>query len=100
MYRFQEFYKNSLIIQANDQNMTPWINKGDFVGGVLIDFKETDKFVGQVCIVETQDFGTLIRLVQRAKDGVLYDLISFSKKGNISNIELESVARIVLLRRK
>jgi len=100
IYRFQEFHQNSLIIQVKDQNMAPWINKGDVVGGVLVDLKEIDQFVGQVCIVKTQDFGTLIRLVQRAKDGILYDLVSFSKKGNISNVELESVARIVFLRRK
>ena len=99
IYRFQEFHKDSLILEVKDQNMAPWIRKGDFVGGVLIDLKETDKFVGQVCIAKTQDFGTLIRLVEKTKDGA-YDLVSFSKRGNISNVELESVARIVFLRRK
>lgn len=100
VHRFQSFHKNSLIIQVEDQYMSPWINKGDFVGGVFVGLEEIERFVEQVCIVQTRDFGTRIRLVQKSDNDTSYNLISFSNKGDILNVELEAVARIVFLRRK
>ena len=98
--RFQSFYKDSLVIEVEDQSMSPWINTGDFVGGVFVDPKEEKIFINQISIVKIRGFGTQIRLVKKSSNDQLYNLTSFSNKGDILNVELEAVARIVFLRKK
>lgn len=98
-YRFESFYKNSVIISVDDDYMTPWIRKGDLVGGVFIEPKDAENFINQVCIVKTREFGTQIRLVQKTANKKLYDLISFSKKGEILNAEIEAAAVVIFFRR-
>lgn len=101
IYLFQSFYNDdSIVIQAQDHYMTPWIQKGDFVGGVFINQEDTEKFADQVCIVKTCDFGTQIRLVQKTESDKLFNLVSFSSKGNILNVELEAVAVVIFFRRQ
>jgi len=100
VYRFQSFYKDSLVIQAEDHHMAPWVNKGDFVGGIFVDQKEWERFIGQPCIVKVRDLEPQIRLIQKSTLDGSYNLISFSKKGDILNVELETIARIVFLRKK
>jgi len=99
VHRFRSFHADSLVVEAEDASMSPWINKGDFVGGLLVDLKKEEAFAGEVCIVQARDFGTRIRLVQKSGAGALYNLVSFSGKGDIVNVELEAVARVVFLRK-
>jgi transcriptional regulator with XRE-family HTH domain len=97
--RFEAYYKNSIVLEVADDYMAPWIRKGDFVGGVLIDPKDEKSFIDQICIVRPRDFGTQVRLIQKANNNKLYNLASFSNKGEILKIELEEVANILFLRR-
>lgn len=99
IYRFESTYANSIVAQVEDHCMSPWLNKGDFVGGIFLDFEDKEKFVNQVCIVRTKEFGTQIRNVQQTNDAHLYNLVSYSNRGNILNVELEAVAMIVFVRR-
>jgi len=98
---FESVYKDgSVVIRVEDHCMAPWIQKGDFVGGVFINQEDTANFSGQVCIVKTCEFGTQIRLVQKTENDKLFNLVSFSNKGNILNVGLETVAVVVFLRRQ
>lgn len=101
IYLFESFYNgNAIVIQAEDHYMTPWIQKGDFVGGVFINQEHIANFVDQVCIVKTCDFGTKIRLIQKTENDKLFNLVSFTNQGNILNIELEAVAIVIFLRKR
>jgi transcriptional regulator with XRE-family HTH domain len=99
-YRFESFHANAKIIQVKDNSMSPWIKEGDFVGGIFSKPTEATNFVGEVCIVETSQFGIQVRLVERSKTDGLYNLLSFSGKENIQGVELNSVAPIIFLRRR
>jgi transcriptional regulator with XRE-family HTH domain len=96
--KFKSFYKNSIVIRAPDNCMEPWIKKDDYVGGVFVD-PASEIFVDHVCIIQTREFGTQIRLVQKTQNRKLYNLISFSHQGELLDIEMEAVATILLLRK-
>lgn len=99
--RFESFYKDSTVIEVTDDCMAPWIRKGDYVGGIFREPEAVqDCFADQVCIVRTREFGTQIRLVQKAQRPKLYNLLSFSHTGELMNVEIETVAVIIFLRRQ
>jgi transcriptional regulator with XRE-family HTH domain len=101
IYLFESFYDDgSIVIQAEDNYMAPWIQKGDFVGGVFINQGDSANFVDQVCIVKTCDFGMQMRLINKTENDKLFNLVSFSNKGNILNVELEAVAVVLFHRRR
>jgi transcriptional regulator with XRE-family HTH domain len=99
-YRFESFHENAKIIQVKDNGMSPWIKKGDFVGGIFSKPVEALNFVGEVCIVETSQFGMQVRLVEGNKTDGLYNLLSPSGKDNIQGVKLITVATIIFMRRR
>lgn len=98
--RFESFYQNACVMEVTDNCMAPWLQNGDYVGGIFKEAKEyKDSFLDQVCMVKTREFGTQIRLVQKAKDN-LYNLVSFSHTGELMNVTIEAVAMIIFMRRQ
>lgn len=100
IYRFESFYPNSTVLPITDDYMGPWVRKGDHVGGVWQNQPAEETFLDQVCMVKTREFGTQVRLVKKGNDDQLYNLISFSGKGDLLNVALDEVAVVIFLRRR
>ena len=99
-YRFESFHENSKIIRVADNHMSPFVKMGDLVGGIFLKPLETVSFVGEVCIAETSQFGTAVRLVEKNETDGLYNLHSFSGKDNMLGVKLEAVAIVIFMRRQ
>jgi len=97
---FESFYPNAYVHHVMDDYMSPWISKGDYVGGVYVPDSTFNSLIGKICIVKTTDFGTLVRELKQGVDKDLYNLNSYSGSGSLSNVKIENASLLIWLRRR
>lgn len=96
MKSFEAFYAHSRVVQVTDDYMHPWISKGDYAGGIKVD----STFINKPCIVETKDFGTLVRIIEVGEKKGLYNLLSLTNVANLFNVPVDNVYTIIWLRKR
>lgn len=102
---FKNQQANTIIISISDDAMTPYYSIGDHIGGVQIDNRDMDQFLGQACIVELENNFILPRVIQAGNRPGLYNLSCTNPHTNASplnfyNSKVISAAPIVWHRRK
>ena len=90
----------------NDDSMAPQFQKGDYVAGIR-QFKEhIQHLVGQLCIIQTPEHGTLFRKLKKSSNGSLntFNLLSLNPETSVSepclyNCEVITAAPVLWHRR-
>lgn len=101
------FRKNNLgavTLIMGDDALEPWIKLGDYVGGRSNKTNKASSFVGKICIVQTENYGTIVRKVvknNKSKQIVLYSINSNSHVCPIINDAIiMGIAEVVWIRGK
>ena len=97
---FESFYSKAYVHHVMDDYMSPWISKGDYVGGVFNSEASSNSLIAKICIVKTMDFGPVVREFKQGVEKDLYNLNSYSGSGSLSNVKIESAALLIWLRRR
>lgn len=63
IYAFKKFNNNALVSYVKDNRMSPIIEKGDYVGGIILPETEYSTLNGDICIVEVKKNIFVIRRV-------------------------------------
>lgn len=101
---FRQNHKQSIDIMITDDAMKPYWYPGDYIAGIKRYQTNIKSTIGQFCIVQTADYGTLLRKVQAGDEEGLYNLIMTNhsttvKKPFIYNTKIISSAPVIWTRR-
>ncbi|HJN38012.1 MAG TPA: hypothetical protein QF353_04475 [Gammaproteobacteria bacterium] len=88
----------------SDDSMTPYYREGDFIAGIKYYKNDIDKAIWKNCIVQTYEYGLLIRYLRPSNEMGKYDLWSHNIKSSQNDIakhavEIISAAPIIWVRR-
>jgi len=88
----------------SDDGLEPWIKQGDYVGGIVNKKAKISNFFGKICILQTDNYGTMVRKVEKnnnTKQTVLYSTNPNSHVCPIINdANINWFAEVVWTRRK
>ena len=101
---FRQNHKQSIDIIVTDDAMKPHWHPGDYIAGVKRYQHDIKSTIGEFCIVQTQQYGTLLRKVQAGDEDGRYNLMMTNhnttvKQPVIYNIQLISSAPVLWTRR-
>jgi transcriptional regulator with XRE-family HTH domain len=99
---FHQLNKGSIDAIVPDNKLSPALLAGDLVAGKRYFEDDIVKAVGSVCIVQTSEGETLVRLVREGKKTGCFDLLVTSPKDVVTHkgVKLFCAAVVVWVRRK
>lgn len=101
---FRQNNPDCIDLVVADDGMLPHYRVGDFVAGNRYYRDEINKVVGQVCILQTQEHGMLLRHLKNGDEPGQYHLLATNATGNarqpaLYNVDVISAAPVIWLRR-
>lgn len=71
---FRAHNSQAIDMIITDNAMEPWLKIGDIVAGVRFFREQIEKLVGQTCIIQTAEYGTLVRKLYASSQKGTYNL--------------------------
>ena len=101
---FRQHHENSIDIVVSDDTMQPNWKPGDYIAGVKRFQEDINDTIGKYCIVQTQEFGNLLRKVMPGDDPSLFNLtiinyMTKAKKPVLYNVPIISSAPVIWTRK-
>ncbi len=100
---FRDNNTNAIDMVVNDDAMLPWYKPGDMIMGVRVFHEKMKTLLGKVCIVQTQQYGNLLRVLQSGSREGIFNLqaTNIHRHGVpscICDVEVISAAAIIWTR--
>ena len=101
---FRQHHPNSIDIVVSDDTMQPNWKPGDYIAGIKRFQEDINDTVGKYCIVQTQEYGNLLRKVMHGDDPELFNLTIINyktkvKKPVLYNVPIISSAPVIWTRK-
>lgn len=101
---FRQQHDNAIDIVVADDAMQPKWQPGDYIAGVKHFQEDIIKTIGKYCIVQTQEYGNILRQVMPGDDPNLYNLLAINyqtkvKRPVLYNIAILSAAPVIWTRK-
>ena len=71
---FRNNNPNAIDMVVSDDSMLPWFKPGDMIMGVRLFNEEMNGLLGKVCIIQTQQYGNILRVLQSGSHEGKYNL--------------------------
>lgn len=102
---FQDINKETMVLLITDNNMAPFFQIGDYVGGYKRQGKEIMTLVNLDCIVELKDGTMLVCRISPTKEEGFYNIAQISVDSSLTNKKISghyinSAALIIWHRKK
>ena len=88
---FKQQNPNSIILTVADDAMEPYLNVGDYIGGIQIPNEHLGRYTGNICILELENNLILPRLLQAGVRPGLYTAACTNPKTKITPLNLYDV---------
>lgn len=88
---FRAHHPDCIDMLIQDDAMSPLFNPGEYVAGNRKYLSDIEGVVGLQCIVQTQDYGNLLRYLKLGDEINLYHLISLNHDSTVSQATLYNV---------
>lgn len=101
---FRRLNPDSIDLVVTDDSMTPFYHAGDYVSGVRRYQGRIESTIGHDCIVQSTEYGTLLRRITPGEEPERYNLLAHnvhtsSKRPVLYNVDVISAAPVVWIRR-
>lgn len=101
---FRRLNPDSIDLVMTDDSMTPFYAAGDYVAGVRRYQGRIESAVGHDCIVQTTEYGTLLRRLAPGEEPDRYTLLAHnvhtrSRRPVLYNVDVISAAPVIWVRR-
>ena len=101
---FRQQHDNAIDIVVSDDAMQPKWFPGNYIAGVKHFQEDIVKTVGKYCIVQTQEYGNILRQVMPGDDPNLYNLLAINyqtkvKRPVLYNVGILSAAPVIWTRK-
>lgn len=102
---FRQRHGNTLDLFMNDDSMLPDFRIGDYIAGIVHSLQKTEKLLGHICIVNTRDHGSLLRVLKKSSLPNRFTLqctnpFTSLLKPTLYDIDVLSAAPITWVRRR
>ena len=100
---FRKHNNNAIDMLVPDNCMRPKYRKGDYVAGIRYFRDDVNLLVGKDCIIQTIEYGTVLRRLELASNPGCYHLVAtnindLSVPGSWYNVEIISAAQVIWVR--
>lgn len=82
---FRSHNQDCIDLMVTDDSMAPIFQPGDFVAGNKRYMEEIDRTIGFYCILQTAQYGTILRYIKQGDDHLHYHLIATNAMSEMNN---------------
>lgn len=100
---FKKHYNDVIEFKVDDDSMTPFFHRDEYVAGIALSGEKIDQAVGLNCIVQMENGIVLLRQLRKGSMPKTYTLISLNINNSepvIYNVKLSKVAHVIFQRKK
>lgn len=97
---FETIHNNPIIMRVEDDCMLPFLDRYDYVGGILVQGSNAVNYIGNICIVVLISGETLVRKLRPSASEGCFNLISTNLDTNstnafLLNCHIQEIAKVI-----
>ena len=102
---FEQINANTLTTTTTNNAMLPFFPIGEIISGIVIEMENIDQLLNEVCLIQTESHGLLLRRLQQGSEEGTYNLLATNTEANLTmpviyNVKIISAAAVSWVRKQ